>query len=90
MTAGAGVPGTRVGPFNTAPYYPVLHPGEYGLINGHWYGCTPNGLLANLSRHTVTEHEDGTISVSPSILVEGGQTNAWHGYLEHGVWRECW
>ncbi len=42
--------------------------------------------------HTVTEHEDGTISASPSILWGAdygmGERGAWHGYLERGVWRE--
>lgn len=66
-------------------------PGDYGRgENGDWYGMTPNGLVAALARHTVLEHEDGTITVSPSILVRGGGNlggNEWHGYLERGVWR---
>jgi hypothetical protein len=46
-------------------------------------------MLANLSRHDVVEHEDGTITVSPSILVTQGEGRQWHGYLERGIWREC-
>lgn len=69
-----------------------LQPGEYGKWKGLWC-CIPPGtdLLGNLSRHTITEHDDGTITVSPSILVRGGphQSEEWHGYLEKGVWREC-
>jgi hypothetical protein len=65
--------------------------GEYGIFNNIWFACTPNGLLGNLASHDVIEHEDGAITVSPSILVtsrnSGGEV-AWHGYLEHGVWRE--
>jgi hypothetical protein len=38
--------------------------------------------------HTIVEHEDGTITVSPSILVTGSHGKQWHGYLERGVWRE--
>lgn len=59
----------------------------------YWMACTPNGHVGNLSRHDITEHEDGTITVSPSILVstsyDGGKTTVelWHGYLERGVWR---
>lgn len=68
-------------------------PGAYGTINGeHWLCCTPNGLFGNLSAHSVTEHDDGTITVSPSILVTSGRNRgkpSWHGYLERGVWREC-
>jgi hypothetical protein len=65
--------------------------GEYGKhpFDGHWIAITPNGHGANLSRHTVTEHEDGTITVSPSILVSDRTGQLWHGFLERGVWREA-
>ena len=70
-------------------------PGDYGRhpADGTWYGCTPNGMLGNLSAHEVIEHEDGTITASPSILVttsdsKGHDIVRWHGFLEHGVWRE--
>lgn len=54
------------------------------------YMCrTPNGHTGNLANHDVTEHDDGTITVSPSILVENSNGEGWHGYLERGVWREC-
>jgi len=55
---------------------------------GEWFAHTPSGQLANLSRHSVTEHDDGTITASPSILISGGGEAPWHGYLERGVWRE--
>ena len=72
-----------------------FQPGDYGRataeelqgrVASSWMCCTPNGMLGNLSKHEVTEHEDGTITVSPSILVTGEKS--WHGYLERGVWRE--
>ena len=65
--------------------------GGYWKINGQWHGMTPNGEMCNMSAHTITEHEDGTITVSPSILVTRGRerTELWHGYLERGVWRSC-
>ena len=62
--------------------------GDFGCWRTRWYAMTPSGMLAGLSDHTVTEHEDGTISVSPSILVNDGQKD-WHGYLERGTWRTC-
>lgn len=76
--------------------HPVLEEaGEYGKsnIDGQWYCRCPqsNGFFAgmgNLSNHTVIEHEDGTITVSPSILVTGHHDKQWHGYLEKGIWRE--
>jgi hypothetical protein len=44
--------------------------------------------MGDLSGHEVTEHEDGTISVSPSILINDGRSE-WHGYLRRGVWETC-
>lgn len=67
-----------------------LAPGEYGKFNGKWYARTPDENLGfgSLAQHDVTEHEDGTITVSPSIAVDDG-THSWHGFLEKGVWRSC-
>ena len=70
-------------------------PGDYWKTVNGWMCCTPNGHFGNLSRHQVTEHEDGTITVSPSILVsttspnKGNSVELWHGFLERGVWRSC-
>jgi hypothetical protein len=72
-----------------------MRPGDYGRSpkDGNWYCRTPSGLGGNLTRHEVTEHENGTITVSPSILVQApGRSSGpteWHGYLERGEWREC-
>lgn len=67
----------------------ILNRGDYGQdADGRWLACLPNGLLGNLGGHDVIEHEDGTISVSPSILTSDGQDRQWHGFLECGVWRE--
>lgn len=59
-----------------------------------WRATTPNGMHADLQVHEVVEHEDGTITVSPSILTwrEVGEQRVreeWHGYLERGAWRSC-
>lgn len=35
--------------------------------------------------HTVTEHEDGTISVTPSLIIDGANGERWHGFLNNGV-----
>src|SRR5258708_16586496 len=37
--------------------------------NGTWSVRTPNGRIGSIAKHVVLEHEDGTITVSPSILV---------------------
>lgn len=66
--------------------------GSYGRVERDgspvWYVKTPNGHVGDVSRHEVVEHDDGTITVSPSILVSSGARELWHGYLERGVWRE--
>jgi hypothetical protein len=81
----------------------LLEPGDYGRFerDGVFYGWhgVPAGtdpswwLASNLSGHEVIEHEDGTITVSPSILVRGhdqaGKPVEWHGFLERGEWRKC-
>lgn len=74
----------------------ALEMGEYGRNSDGWF-CrvpAPGFGTGSLAKHTVIEHEDGTITVSPSILCYGHHdpvTNApkqWHGYLERGIWRE--
>jgi hypothetical protein len=71
----------------------TMQPGDYGKDDtGLWYCCTPNGAgpgcLGNgTSHHQVTEHKDGTITVSPSILISG--QIKWHGFLKNGEWSEC-
>ena len=85
-------------PADTVDYpFPKLKLGEYGKSrDGIWYCCTPSGtegMLGNLKAHTVVEHEDGTITVTPSILVtvheKGVEVQRWHGFLIKGEWREC-
>ncbi len=68
-----------------------IQPGSYFHKDGDgWYGMTPNGHMAALRKHACTEHEDGTLTVSPSILVSGNEhVQLWHGFLEKGIWREC-
>lgn len=58
-----------------------------------WRVVTPLGQVGTLTKHTVREHADGTISVRPkdgssnSIAVTDHR-GVWHGYIEHGEWRE--
>ena len=58
--------------------------------SGVWYCHAPGdkGYSGNLAQHEVTEHEDGTITVSPSILITNPRDGQWHGFLERGEWRE--
>lgn len=69
-----------------------LAEGDYGKDprNGIWYARPHGDHLGSLKNHEVTEHEDGTITVSPSILItgyDGDSQVTWHGYLERGQWR---
>lgn len=60
-------------------------PGDYWRTpDGHWEIRDPLGNAGRIGTHTVEEHDDGTITVTPSILDpdEGG----YHGFLQHGVW----
>ena len=79
-------------------------PGDYSKINDRfWIVCTPNNEVGTIDTQApygwkVTEHEDRTITVSPSILIHPHSFNddgvlknspGWHGFLEQGVWRSC-
>lgn len=70
---------------------PMTEPGDYGQDkDGVWF-CRPPRIGfpgGNLRNHQVTEHEDGTITVRPSILVMKG-SETWHGWLTRGDWSEC-
>jgi hypothetical protein len=82
------VKGRRV-PWNDNPQ--VLEPGDYmgPSTDGHWFVRPPNGATyghLSPSVHQVVEHEDGTITVSPSILHHRGLPDEYHGYLRRGVW----
>lgn len=49
----------------------------------------PSGHVGRCGSHTVTEHDDGTVTVSRSILATVAEHgHDWHGFLERGVWRE--
>lgn len=56
---------------------------------GHWQVTTPDGHVGRLDPkiHTITEHEDGTITVTPSIDMSQRHPGGWHGWLTRGVWR---
>ncbi len=96
MAAGYALPASRRLPDGQ---HPVL-PGDYSKVDGEWWAKPPTaeGLPQQpgrrMSAHTVTEHEDGTITASPSLLypeIKRGEKPPipeWHGYLERGVWRQ--
>ena len=83
-----------------------VQPGDYWLDPRHgWYAACPTprdedgmiSCLAYLKSHAVVEHEDETITVSPSIECKAPDSapegwrrrHYYHGWLERGVWREA-
>lgn len=64
--------------------------GDYNKnLLGTWWFRPPGGQMGHLDGWTITEHEDGTITVSPSILEYNNDRSVrCHGFLEHGMWRK--
>lgn len=79
----------RVAPINNADGSPLTDEQRAKWwTKPYWLVCSPNGHACSLANHEVVEHEDRTITVSPSILIRGrDNVELWHGYLERGVWR---
>ncbi len=99
MSAGQLTQGRRISP-SVDGSWKELQPGDYvkaPMKDGtfRWFArCPGQEDLGDLSGHSITEHEDGTITVSPSILHKeyresDGLWHEWHGFLERGVWREA-
>lgn len=93
-------PGKRIYPNEEGWLPPNIQPGEYGRITspeiidgwdrmGWWQCCAPDGSQGSINpeKHRVTEHEDGTITVWPSLDWSQRTPGKWHGWLEKGIWR---
>lgn len=71
-------------------------PGTYwvvqrGELRELWF-IDPTGHIGRVGagHHTFTEHEDGTVTVNPSIVATvADHGHDWHGWLERGVWRDA-
>lgn len=70
--------------------YNAIEPGDYwrpnGRPDGEWWFKDPAGRVGRITTPpwTITEHDDGTLTVSPSIF---DSPDGWHGFLVAGVWR---
>lgn len=72
-------------------------PNSYGQEKGVWFVRLPGCHLGRLDKHSVMEYyEDGTITVSSSILhhdfkiVNGEKVDFdVHGHLIRGEWKNC-
>ena len=63
----------------------------YWHTDAGWLLYMPGCGIGGLKLHTVTENENGTITVQPSIKITGhkdGQPTEVHGYLTNGVWSD--
>lgn len=73
-------------------------PGSYMKVMRHiddsgelvlfaWYAVLPSGVICSIipDTHRIDEHEDGTITVTPSIF---DAPDGWHGHLVRGEWSE--
>ena len=89
MEIGAKVPGTRLMTMKD-DWSDLVDGAYYKLPDGSWAVCPPGGVYGTLSPtvHQIVEHEDGTITVTPSILYHpwADGSHGWHGYLRAGIW----
>ena len=77
--------GKRIYPDNDGNL--LLSQGDYGQhINGEWFARPPNSHTGSLKNHEVVVHNDGTITVNPSILICDEEKELYHGYLKCGEW----
>ena len=78
-------PGRRIYP--DAEGWFTIQPGDYvKAVDGTWIAWAPGDRApGGLQKHEITEHQDGTITVTPSILTPSG----WHGYLQAGIWTKA-
>lgn len=67
---------------------------QYRRIGCRWYIRATSGLVlkpwgsigtTTASSHQIAEHEDGTITVEPSLVMPNG----WHGFLRAGVFTDA-
>lgn len=90
-------------PWELEPGDYMYRQNENGHINVWvWTPGDPGHGCCNLSEWSPVIEADGTLTLSPSILAhetrlgpQNGHTPGepfvipeWHGYLEHGLWRE--
>ena len=56
--------------------------------DGPWVRLPSGTGPCHLTTWELAEHEDGTITLHPSIH-DVGTPDGWHGFLVRGVWTAC-
>ena len=98
--ARASMSGVRIWPDEKGWLPTDMPPASYGRATaeralgarvGWWQVTTPDGHVGALNPevHSIIEHDDGTITVTPSIDMSQRHAGAWHGYLTTGEFRSC-
>lgn len=76
------------GEYAYMPYGGWEHKPSFFVGEGEWHIVSPVGGIGAFGRstaetptpaHAITEHEDGTITLSPSLVFPN---QGWHGFLE--------
>jgi hypothetical protein len=73
------------------PGHPILEEGQsIRADDGTWWFSHPGGWWWYTldKRWTINEHDDGTVTVNPSIWVGPGlgPPSEWHGWCRRSVW----
>lgn len=86
---------TQVTIIRDARSFAEYKPGEIGKPfrpkSSHWFiSCPGCGGMENLAEWAVTEHDDETVSISPSVLCyKGDLSTCAHYFIEHNQIRWC-
>lgn len=85
-----GTPPRAPGEYAYMPYSMwELGPPPTFIGEGEWHAISPDGGIGAFGRdekekpaaHTITVHEDGSITASPSLVFPN---DGWHGFLTRG------
>lgn len=82
-------PPQNPGEYSYMSYSHWDHKPSFFLGEGEWHIIAPDGRIGAVGRitnhtvvaHTVTIHDDGSITCDPSLIMASG----WHGWLIKGV-----
>lgn len=80
---------TLPGEYAWQPYASWEHVPPFYEGDGEWHLIAPDGRIGAVRKergkpatHSVELHEDGSITVTPSLVMPSG----WHGFLRRGEW----